>query len=134
MHCSRTSSFLGPNISSQDSSVGIPTDYGLRDRGSNPGGGLGIFLFNTVSRPALRPTQPPIQWVQGVLSLGIKRPWREADNSPPPSAEVEKCVDLYLHSPNMFSWCSVSLSTGTNLPLPSCPNIFLTILFFSTYL
>jgi hypothetical protein len=24
---------------SRDSSVGIPTDYGLDDRGSNPGGG-----------------------------------------------------------------------------------------------
>jgi hypothetical protein len=25
--------------------------------------GLGIFLFTTASRTALRPTQPPIQWV-----------------------------------------------------------------------
>jgi hypothetical protein len=34
--------------------------------------GLGIFLFVTVSRPALGPTQPPIQGVPGALSLGIK--------------------------------------------------------------
>jgi hypothetical protein len=33
-----------------------------------------MFLFDTVSRPALGPTQPPIQWVPGVLSLGVKRP------------------------------------------------------------
>jgi hypothetical protein len=26
-----------------------------------------------VSRPALRPTQPPVQWVPGVLSPGVKR-------------------------------------------------------------
>jgi hypothetical protein len=30
---------------------------------------LGIFLFTTASRTALKPTQPPIQWVPGVLFL-----------------------------------------------------------------
>jgi hypothetical protein len=54
-----------------------------------PGGGLGIFLFTTASRPALGPTQPPIQWVPGALSLGVKRLGREADHSPPSSAEVK---------------------------------------------
>jgi hypothetical protein len=39
---------------------------------------LGIFL-TTASRSALGPTQPPIQWVLGALSLGVKRPGREAD-------------------------------------------------------
>jgi hypothetical protein len=34
------------------------------------------------------------------LSLGIMRPGREADHSPPFSAEVKECVELYLHSPN----------------------------------
>jgi hypothetical protein len=38
---------------------------------------------------ALGPTQPPIQWVPGALSLGVKRPGREADHSPPSSAEVK---------------------------------------------
>jgi len=31
-------------------------------------------LFTTTSRPALGPTQPPIQWVPGALSLGVKQP------------------------------------------------------------
>jgi hypothetical protein len=53
----------------------------------------------TASRTALEPTQPPIQWVPEALSLGVKRPRREADHSPPSSAEVEECVELYLHSP-----------------------------------
>jgi hypothetical protein len=39
------------------------------------------------------------------LSLGVKRPGREADHSPPSSADVKKCVELYLHSPNTPSWC-----------------------------
>jgi hypothetical protein len=47
------------------------------------------FTFATASRPALGPTQPPIQWVPGALSHGLKRPWREADHSRPSSAEVK---------------------------------------------
>jgi hypothetical protein len=61
--------------------------------------GLGIFLFTTASRAALGSTQPPIQWVPGVLTLGVKRQGSEADHSPPSSAEVKECVELYLHSP-----------------------------------
>jgi hypothetical protein len=52
-----------------------------------------------VSRPVLRPTQPPIQWVPGALSLGVKRPGREAGHALPSSADVKECVELYLHSP-----------------------------------
>jgi hypothetical protein len=51
---------------------------------------MGIFLFTTASRRALGPTQPLIQWVPGVLSLGVKRPGREADHSPPSSVEVKE--------------------------------------------
>jgi hypothetical protein len=35
--------------------------------------GLGICLFTTASRTALGPTQPPIQWLPGVLSLEVQR-------------------------------------------------------------
>jgi len=42
-----------------------------------------------LSRPALRPTQPAIQRVPASLSLGVKRPDRENDHSPPSSAEVK---------------------------------------------
>jgi hypothetical protein len=51
--------------------------------------GLGIFLFTTASRPALRPTQPPIQWVKGAFSLGVKQPVFEAKHSLPSSANVK---------------------------------------------
>jgi len=52
-----------------------------------------------VSTPTLGPNQPLNQWVPGLLSLGVKRPERKADHSPPSSAEVKECVELYLHSP-----------------------------------
>jgi hypothetical protein len=48
--------------------------------------GMGIFLFITASRTALEPTQ----WVSGALSLEVKRPGREADPSPPSSAEIKE--------------------------------------------
>ena len=47
------------------SSVSIATDYGLDGSGSNPGGDE---TFRP-SRPAMRPTQPPVEWVPG-LSRG----------------------------------------------------------------
>jgi hypothetical protein len=51
--------------------------------------GMGIFLLTTASRPALGSTQPPIQWVPGDLSQGVKLPGHEAHHSSPSSAEVK---------------------------------------------
>jgi hypothetical protein len=57
----------------------IPLGYELDDLGFDSRQGLGIFLFTNVSRPALRPTQPPIQWIPGALSLRssveVKNAW-----------------------------------------------------------
>jgi len=65
------------------SSVSIATDYGLDGPGLNPGGDE-IFRL---SRPALGPTQPLVQWYwvfpRGKVQLGCA-----ADHSPPSSAAV----------------------------------------------
>jgi hypothetical protein len=70
--------------------------------------GLGIFFSTAASRTALGPTQPPIQWAPGALSLGVKRPGREADHSPPSSAEVKNAWS-YTSIPHyvFMSWCLV---------------------------
>jgi hypothetical protein len=54
-----------------------------------------IFLFSTVARPALRPTQPPTQLVTEALCPRIKWLGHEADQSP--SVLRSRMVELYLH-------------------------------------
>jgi hypothetical protein len=60
-----------------------------RGRRSSPGW-VKNSLFSTSFRPAMGPTQPPSQWVPGALSPRVKRQGREADHSPPASAEDKK--------------------------------------------
>jgi hypothetical protein len=69
IYCTYVHTYM-PVHKNRNSSVSIATGYGLDDRGS--GGfdsrrGLGIFLFFTASRPDLRPTQPPNQWLPGAF-------------------------------------------------------------------
>ena len=65
----------------RDSSVGIATLYGLDGPRIESRGGGGRD-FPHPSRPAVGPTQPPIQWVPG-LSRGVKRPGRGVDHQTP---------------------------------------------------
>jgi hypothetical protein len=53
------------------------------------------FHFSISSRPALRSTQPPIKMGTGGSFPGVKRQGREADHSPPTSAEVRK---MWIHT------------------------------------
>jgi hypothetical protein len=68
----------------------------------------GILLSATASRPALGPIQPPVQRVPDALPPGVKGPGREADRSPPSTAEV-KNVWSYTSTPLYASmvWCLV---------------------------
>jgi hypothetical protein len=73
------------------SSVSVVSDYGLDNRAIGVRSPAGAKDFSSILfvRPALGPTQPPVQWVPGVLSPGVKaRPGRDADHSPPSSAKV----------------------------------------------
>jgi hypothetical protein len=92
-------------LRSWDSAVGIASGYGLDDQGdrSSSPGSVKNGLFSRSSRPAVRPTQPPIQWVPGALSPGVKRQGREADHSPPVSAEVNKIWIIH-PLPHTPSW------------------------------
>jgi hypothetical protein len=87
----------------------------LRGRISSPGS-VKNFLFSISSRSALRPAQLPMQWVPETLSPRLKRQGREADRSLRTSAEVNKIVDLYIHSPTRFhDVVLIQLNTGTIL-------------------
>jgi hypothetical protein len=79
----------------RDSSVGIATGYGLDDRmvGVRYPEGAGNFSQQHVQTGS-GAHQISIQWVPRALSLGLKRPGRESDHSPPFSAEVKECVEL----------------------------------------
>jgi hypothetical protein len=70
--------------------VGIGTAYGLDCPGIESLWGRD---FPHLSRPALRPTHPPVKWVTG-LSWGKVRPGHDADPAPPSSAEVKNRVEL----------------------------------------
>jgi hypothetical protein len=82
--------------------------YQLVDSGFKSWQGLGIFLFTTASRPALVPSQPPVQLVPGNPSLGVKRQGCDIDHSPPSSADVKNAWSYTSTSQYAFTvWCSV---------------------------
>jgi hypothetical protein len=102
-------------IKRRDTIVGIATGSGLDDRG------VGVrvpsmvkdFLFSTSSRSTLGSTQPPIQWVLGAISPGVKRTGREADHLTPTNAEVKKTWVYTSTSPYAFiAKCLINYAQG----------------------
>jgi hypothetical protein len=63
-------------------------------------------LFSIMSRLALGPIQPHIQWVPGAVSPGVRR--HEADHSSPSSAEVKNGGTIP-PLPHTSSWRGASL-------------------------
>jgi hypothetical protein len=68
-------------------------------------------------RVQMGPTQPPIQWVPGALSLGLKRPGREVNHAPPSSAEVKNPWSYVIYSHNTPSWRGAQLKHRDNFTL-----------------
>jgi hypothetical protein len=87
----------------------------LRAGRSSPGS-VKNYLFSTLSTPALRSTQPPIQQVPGALSPGVKRPGREANHSPPDSTEVKK---MWIYTSILSTWSTLLFF----LPYSRTPNV-----------
>jgi hypothetical protein len=76
--------------------------------------GQEIFLFSIPPTLALEPTHPPVQYVLGAVSLGVKQQGCEADHSPPSSSKNKN--DGAIHPfPHIPTWHSVY--TGMFLPL-----------------
>jgi hypothetical protein len=73
----------------------------LDDRGSRVRFPAGAGNFSLRHRVQNGSGAHPASYPMGTraLSLGVRRPGREADHSLPSSADVKECADLYLHSP-----------------------------------
>ena len=99
----------------RDSSVGITTRYGL------DGPGIESRWGARFSAPVQTgPGTHPAAYTMGTGSFpGVKRPGRGVDH-PPPSAEVEERVELYLYFPY-----------GTFV---ACSRANFTLLYFTLYL
>jgi hypothetical protein len=61
-----------------------------------------IFLLFTSSRPVLGPIWPPTQQLPGAVSPWVKRRGRDADHSPPTSAEIKNSWISTSDSPYVF--------------------------------
>jgi hypothetical protein len=98
MSVSKFISFRICTLLSENEGAGIAqSGWTTRRGGSSSPGRIKNFRFSISSRPALRSTQPPIKWVPGALP-GVTRQGREADHSPPTSAEVKK-MWMYTSTP-----------------------------------
>jgi hypothetical protein len=84
----------------------VKLSRGLEDGGSKVRfpAGAGNFSLHHCVQNGSEAHPPSYPMVQGALSLRVKRPGCEADHSPPSSAEVKECAELYFHSPNTPSW------------------------------
>jgi hypothetical protein len=104
----------GYSCRSWGSSVRIVSDYKLDCRGLIPERQWS-FPLASVSRPAVRPTQPPMQWVRGSFPEGKTLPELDAYHSPHLEPRSRMCRSY------------------TSSPLSACMAYSGTALFFFTF-
>jgi hypothetical protein len=75
--------------------------------GFNPQHKQRIFPLASVSWLAPRPNHSPIQWVLGILSLGVKHSWCMTLTTHSHLVLRSKMRELYLLSPLMPAWYSM---------------------------
>jgi hypothetical protein len=64
---------MNSNFPFRDSSLNVVTRLRVGRRknyDSIPDRDKNLFFFSVAPRPGLRPTQPPIQWVSGLITRG----------------------------------------------------------------
>jgi hypothetical protein len=83
-----------PFLNKAGIAVSIAIDYELQDRMIGVRNLAGAGNFSLRHRVQTGSRAHP-----GALSLGVKRPGREAGHSLPCNAEVRECMEPYLHSP-----------------------------------
>jgi hypothetical protein len=103
-HCFVAFVIIKETFKSRDSSVGTALRYGLDDRSSRvrfPAGAGNFSLHHRVQNGfGAHPASYPVGTTGS--SLGVEWLGREADHSPPSSADVTECVELYLQSPKIL--------------------------------
>jgi hypothetical protein len=85
-------------LGSQEIAVGVAIGCGLDSKEVRVRVPVGVRFFSTSPRSVVGPTRPPIECVPGALSSRVKQLGREADHSPPTSAEVRN-VCIYTFTP-----------------------------------
>jgi hypothetical protein len=87
----------------------LTTGWTTGRSGFDPRQGQRIFPLASMSRPALGPTQPPVQWVLEVLSPGLKRGRGVTLTTHPLSSAEVVNEELYLLSPQAPPWREAGL-------------------------
>ena len=72
-------------------------------------------FFSKTSRPALRPTQSPLQVELKALFQGVNWPWREAVRSPPSCDEVKNACTCFILVFIIHCFCLILIPAIENL-------------------